>query len=658
MEKKEKSYLDYLAELYPTIGKASTEIINLQSIINLPKGTEHFISDIHGEYEAFSHVLRNGSGAVRKKIDDVFGHTLETAEKRSIATLIYYPREKIEHMKRMHLDTENWYRVTLYRLTLICKTVSSKYTRSKVRKALPVDYAYVIEELITEKSEVLDKGAYYEAIIQTILEIGSAENFIIAMAELIQRLVVDHLHIIGDVFDRGPSPHLIMDCLMDYHSLDIQWGNHDVLWMGAAAGHPACIATVIRLCIRHGHLDILEDGYGINMLPLAAFALETYQTDASECFRVKGAQEKIGSSFALEEKMHKAITVMQLKLEGQLCKANPEFDMQNRCLLEHIDYDKKQIEIDGAMYAMLDVDFPTVDGACPYALSDRERAVMEKLVDAFRNCDKLQKHVDFLLKQGSLYKVYNGNLLYHGCMPMHEDGSLQVVRIYGQEYAGKALYDILEYYVRLAFFSLDPKERSKGMDIMWYLWCAPGSPLFGRSKMATFERYFIQDPDSHKEVKNAYYALLEKEETADVILGQFGLHEEDVHIINGHVPVHQSAGENPVKCNGKVLIIDGGFSKAYHKETGIAGYTLIYNSYGMTLTAHEPFASAETAILDEKDIVSKQVAVKYSMKRQLVGDTDAGRRIIERIDELKELIAAYRTAQIKERGDGAVSSRM
>ncbi|MGN0275679.1 MAG: fructose-1,6-bisphosphatase [Hominisplanchenecus sp.] len=646
---KNKNYLEYLAELYPTIGKASTEIINLQSIINLPKGTEHFLSDIHGEYEAFSHVLRNGSGAVRKKIDDVFGHTLGDEEKRSIATLIYYPQEKLELIKRQHKDTDDWYKVTLYRLIEICKTVSSKYTRSKVRKALPADYAYVIEELITEKPEVLDKGAYYEAIVQTILEIGRAENFIIAMAELIQRMVIDHLHIIGDIFDRGPGPHRILDALMNYHSLDIQWGNHDVLWMGAAAGHPACVATVIRICLRYGNLDILEDGYGINLLPLATFALQTYSDDSVERFGVNAREEASGQEM-LEKKMHKAITMIQLKLEGQLIMQNPEFGMEKRCLLEKINYEKKTVEIDQGEYPLLDTCLPTVDRDNPYELTVQEKLVIEKLCGAFQNSDKLQRHVDFLLKQGSLYRVYNGNLLYHGCVPMNEDGTLRKVNLYGQWYQGRELYDVLESYVRRAFVNLDSKEKEKGKNILWYLWCAPDSPLFGRDKMTTFERYFTDNKQICREEKNAYYRLIEEPETADMILKQFGLEGEGVHIINGHVPIHQKSGESPVKCGGKVLIIDGGFSRAYHKETGIAGYTLIYNSYGLTLTAHEPFESAEAAILAEKDIVSKRVAVEYRQKRQLVGDTDNGRRIKERIAELKELIHAYRTAEIKEKG--------
>lgn len=647
----QNKYLEYLAELYPTIEKASTEIINLQSIINLPKGTEHFLSDIHGEYEAFSHVLRNGSGAVRKKIDDVFGHTLGTAEKRSVATLIYYPREKLEQLRQSGEDMQNWYRVTLYRLIELCRVVSSKYTRSKVRKALPPDYAYVIEELITEKPELSDKEAYYEAIIQTILDIGRAEPFIIAMAELIQRLVVDHLHIIGDIFDRGPLPHQIMDCLMDYHSLDIQWGNHDVLWMGAAAGQQACIATVIRLCLRYGNLDILEDGYGINMLPLVTFTLETYVDDEARQFGIKTQQEKADISLALQQRMHKAISVIQFKIEGQLAGENPEFGMNERCLLDQIDYETNQIRIDGKQYELLDGRFPTIDPAEPYALSEQEKNVMERLTRAFKNCEKLQKHVKFLLKKGSLYKVYNGNLLYHGCVPMNEDGSFMGVPVYGQTYHGKALYDVLEQYVRKAFFSMEEEEKERGRNILWFLWSAPGSPLYGRSKMATFERYLIAEKETHQEVKNAYYQLLEKKETAEKILKEFGLEGEEERIINGHVPVHQKEGESPVKCEGKLLIIDGGFSRAYHRETGIAGYTLIYNSYGMSLAAHEPFETTEIAIQEEKDIVSHQIAVNYSHKRQTVGDTDNGKQLLKKIGELKELIGAYRSGTIKERGN-------
>ena len=644
----EKNYLEYLAELYPTIEKAATEIINLQSVINLPKGTEHFLSDIHGEYEAFSHVLRNGSGAVRKKIDDVFGHTLGISEKRALATLIYYPRERLEMEKKQQEDIDDWYKVMLYRLIDVCKVVSSKYTRAKVRKALPADYGYIIEELITEKPEVLDKEAYYEAIIQTILEIGSAEKFIIAVAELIQRLVVDHLHIIGDIFDRGPEPYKIMDCLMNYHSVDIQWGNHDVLWMGAAIGQPACVANTIRICLHYGNLDVLENGYGINMLPLATFALETYGDDPCECFAAKGCEDIGNSQEMLERRMHKAITVIQLKLENRLIRENPEYGMENRCLLEKMDHQTGTVTIGENTYALRDKSFPTIDPACPDELTPEEADVLDKLIFAFRNSEKLQAHVDFLLKKGSLYRIYNGNLLYHGCMPMNEDGTLKEVQVDGKKYKGKALYDILEHNVRRAFVSRDAKKRKQGRDTLWYLWTAPNSPLYGRDKMTTFERYFLAEKETWTEVKNAYYRLIEKEETADFILQEFGLSGENIHIINGHVPVHQSAGESPVKCGGKVLIIDGGFCRAYHKETGIAGYTLIYNSYGLSLTAHEPFESTEKAIQEEKDIVSRQVAVRYNMKRQLVGDTDQGQQIRQRIRELKELIEAYRTAQLKE----------
>lgn len=650
MKKEELRYLQRLAELYPTIGKASTEIINLQSILNLPKGTEHFMSDLHGEYEAFSHVLRNGSGAVRKKIDDVFGHTLSNSDKRSLATLIYYPREKMELVKKTEEDMENWYKITLYRLIEVCKTTASKYTRSKVRKALPSDYAYVIEELITEKAEVLDKEAYYDSIVNTIIEIGRAENFIIALAELIQRLVVDHLHILGDIFDRGPGPHFIMDRLSQYHSLDIQWGNHDVVWMGAAAGQQACIATVIRNSIRYDNLDILEDGYGINMLPLATFAMEAYQNDSCKVFEQKGAAYYNVMEEELGRKMHKAIAIIQFKLEGQLLRRHREFQMDDRCLLHRIDPQKGTITMpDGKEYELLDKNFPTVDWKHPYELTEGEKDVMERLTSGFKNCEKLQNHMRLLLDKGGLYKTYNGNLLFHGSIPLNEDGTFKEVQIYGKTYQGKALYDILEAYVRRAFYAVDKEERRKGCDILWYIWAGPNSPLFGKDKMSTFERYFIADKETHKEKKNAYYQLLENEEVVNSMLKEFGLDPAEGHIINGHVPVHQSDGESPVKCNGKVIVIDGGFSKAYRKVTGIAGYTLIYNSYGLILSAHQPFTSAEAAVSEETDIVSNQVSVRYTSTRRLVGDTDNGKALRERIDELIHLLDAYRRGIIKEK---------
>lgn len=652
-DKNRLHYLEQLAELYPTIGRASTEIINLQSILYLPKGTEHFLSDIHGEHRAFSHVLRNGSGAVRKKIDDVFGHTLSTSDKMALATLIYYPQKKMELVKQEEEDIENWYKISLYRLIEVCKTVSSKYTRSKVRKMLPEDYAYVIEELITEKQEVLNKEAYYEAIVNTIVELGQTENFIIALAELIQRLVIDHLHILGDIYDRGPSPDKIMERLERYHSFDIQWGNHDIVWMGAAAGQLACIATVVRNCIRYGNLSLLEEGYGINMLPLATFAMDAYKDDPCERFVLKNAteEERSQKETVLNRKMHKAIAILRFKLEGQLVQKYPEFGMENRCLLHRIDYENRTVEIDGIRYPMLDVCFPTVDPQKPYELTAEEADVMRRLKTSFAHCEKLQRHVRLMLKKGSMYKIYNGNLLYHGCVPMNEDGSFVRVNIFGKEYAGKELYDVLESYVRKAFFSMDAKEKERGKDIIYYIWTAPDSPLYGRSKMATFERYFIEDKKMHHESKNAYYHLLDKPETAEKILKEFGLCGEWVHIINGHVPVERIAGESPVKCNGKLILIDGGFSKAYRRKTGIAGYTLTYNSYGLTLSAHDPFDFSDRAVKDELDIVSHQEAVEYRDKRILVGDTDYGERMMLRIGELKELIQAYQSGEIAERDE-------
>ncbi len=647
-EQLELKYLERLAELYPTIAKASTEIINLQSILNLPKGTEHFITDIHGEYEAFSHVLKNGSGSVKKKIDDVFGHTLSAADKNALATLIYYPKEKMDLVARKEKHMDDWYRITLYRLIEICKTVASKYTRSKVRKALPKDFAYVIEELITEKSEVLDKEAYYNAIVDTIIHIGRAEEFIVALSELIQRMVIDHLHILGDIYDRGPGPERIMDKLMTYHSLDIQWGNHDILWMGAAAGQMACIATVLRICARYGNLDILEDGYGINMLPLATLALQTYKDDPCTVFKIKGEPNYNRAEDELNMKMHKAISIIQFKLEGQLIARRRSFGMDNRRLLDKIDYEEGTITLDGVTYQLLDRNFPTIDPKNPYKLTEAERDVMIRLQAAFEQCEKLQQHMSLLLNKGSLYKVFNNNLLYHGCLPMDEAGKFLRVNVYGKNYSGKGLYDVLETYVRKAFFAIDETEREKGRDILWFIWSSPCSPLFGKDKMATFERYFLAESATHKERKNPYYSMLNEEKVMNRILREFGL-GENAHIVNGHVPVLQSSGESPVKCGGKVLVIDGGFSKAYQAKTGIAGYTLIYNSYGMMLVAHKPFTSAEEAIANETDIHSERIMVEMAPHRMHVGDTDNGKALKERIAELTQLLAAYRSGIIIEK---------
>lgn len=649
MEPMKLKYLERMSELYPTIAKASTEIINLQAILNLPKGTEHYITDIHGEYEAFSHVLKNGSGSVRRKIDQVFGHTMSQQEKKSLPTLIYYPREKMALEKKKEPDMEEWYKITLYRLIEVCKKTASKYTRSKVRKALPEDFAYVIEELITERSDVTDKESYYEQIIQTIIAIGRAEEFIVALCELIQRLVIDHLHILGDIYDRGPGPHQIMDKLTTYHSLDIQWGNHDILWMGAASGQSSCIATVMRICARYGNLDILEDGYGINLLPLATFAMTYYKDDPCTCFKIKGTNRLNPVEQELNKKMHKAITVIQFKLEGKLLMRRREFGMADRALLDDIDYTEGTIKIGYQTYNMLDNNFPTIDPENPYELSREEREVVDRLVFAFVNCEKLQKHMQFLLKKGSMYKIYNRNLLYHGCIPMNEDGSFKEVSVYGKTYKGKALYDVLDSYVRKAFVAVNEEEREKGRDILWFIWSSPNSPLFGKDKMATFERYFLEDKETHVEKKNPYYSFLEDEEVADSILEEFQVTGDCRHIINGHVPVHHTAGESPIKCKGKILVIDGGFSKAYQKETGIAGYTLIYNSWGMILAAHEPFTSTSDAISKESDILSDRILVKRTTQRKSVGETDTGMKLKERIAELEELLEAYRNGLLIER---------
>ncbi len=652
MDDLELKYLKSLSKQYPTIAEASTEIINLQAILNLPKGTEHFMTDIHGEYEQFNHVLKNGSGSVRRKIDEEFGNTLSIKDKKSLATLIYYPSEKLDIVLKQEDENsiEDWYKITLHRLVQITKRVSSKYTRSKVRKALPKDFSYIIEELITEKAEIQDKEAYYNEIIHTIIRIGRAPEFIIALSNLIQRLVIDHLHIVGDIFDRGPGPHVILDTLCQYHSVDVQWGNHDIVWMGAASGHLACIANVVRMAARYGNLDTLEEGYGINLIPLATFALDTYKDTDCEAFAIKYNTDYDTKDLSLDMKMHKAIAMIQFKLEGQLIMRRPEFHMEDRLLLNHIDYENKTLTLDGVPYAMKDVDFPTVNRERPYELTKAEEQVMERLRQAFVKCEKLQKHVRFLFSKGGLYKVYNSNLLYHGCVPMDEEGNFNKVNVYGEEYSGKELYDVLEHYARKGYYAHNNlQEKLKGQDIIWYIWAGPNSPVFGKDKMATFERYFLDDKETHKETKNAYYRLLDNEEVINKILREFGLSGEHSHIVNGHVPVELKKGESPVKCGGKLLIIDGGFSKAYQDKTGIAGYTLVANSYGMRLVAHEPFESTEAAILHESDIFSDSMIIETRAARQKISDTDIGAELRESIHQLEELLQAYRDGIINEK---------
>lgn len=650
MENADLRYLKTLSNQYPTVAAAATEIINLQAILSLPKGTEHFITDIHGEYDQFRHILKNGSGAIKRKIEDEFGNAITAGEKKSIATLIYYPEQKLEQVLKTEENIEDWYRVTLYRLIRICKSASSKYTRSKVRKALPKDFAYVIEELLTGRPDVSDKEAYYNEILNSVIRTGRAAELVIAFCNLIRRMVVDHLHVVGDIFDRGPYPHLVMDTLMHHHSVDIQWGNHDVYWMGAAAGSQACICNVIRISAKYGNLNMLEDGYGINLVPLARLAMNRYGDDPCECFKVDFREDEYDVRDAmLDEKMHKAITVIQFKLEGQLIKNHPEFGMESRLLLDKIDIERGTVCVEGAEYPMKDVNFPTIDWKNPYELSEDEADMMERITLAFVNCEKLQRHVRFLYTKGSLYKVYNGNLLYHGCVPMNADGTFTSVEVYGKKYAGKELYDVLENYARKGYYAIDPEEKKKGQDILWFIWENANSPVFGKAKMTTFERYFIADKKTHEEPKNPYYSLLENEEVVNRILAEFGLNGAEAHIINGHIPVEAKRGESPVKCNGKLLIIDGGFSKAYQTKTGIAGYTLIYNSFGLVLAAHEPFESVEKAVQDGSDVASHTILVQHVVKRKTVADTDIGKELKESVRDLEALLEAYRAGVLVEK---------
>ena len=646
----ELKYLKSLANQYRNIAAASTEIINLQAILNLPKGTEHFLTDIHGEYEQFNHVLKNGSGAIRRQIDEEFGNTLSNKDKKSLATLIYYPQEKLDIVLREEDNIEDWYKITLHRLVQITKKVASKYTRSKVRKALPKDFAYIIEELITEKADISDKEGYYNEIIHTIIRIGRAPEFIVALSNLIQRLVIDHLHIVGDIFDRGPGPHVIMDTLMNYHSVDIQWGNHDIVWMGAACGHLACIATVLRTAVRYGNLDTLEEGYGINLIPLATFALDTYQDVNCDAFAIKYNTDYNTKDLSMDMKIHKAVSIIQFKLEGQIIKKHPEFEMEGRLLLDKINYEKKTVMVYGKEYPMKDTDFPTVDPADPYNLTPDEEQMMARIQQAFLKCEKLQSHVRFLYSNGGLYKIHNSNLLYHGCVPLDEDGNFKSVNVDGRQYRGRELYDVLDNYARKGYYAKnDPIGMRKAQDYIWYIWAGPNSPVFGKDKMTTFERYFIEDKETHKEIKNSYYSMLDQEEVLNRILEEFGLDKKKSHIINGHVPVELKKGETPIKCDGKLLIIDGGFSKAYQGKTGIAGYTLVANSHGMRLVAHEPFESTEAAILHESDIFSDSTVVETAPIRIRVADTDVGAELRESIKQLELLLQAYRDGTIIEK---------
>lgn len=647
-------YLQLLSQSFPTVAEASTEIINLQAILNLPKGTEHFLADIHGEYEAFIHVLKNASGNIKRKVNELFGNTLRETEKRELCTLIYYPEQKLELVKHNETDIDDWYHITLHQLVAVCRDVSSKYTRSKVRKSLPADFSYIIQELLHEHTEDHDKTAYVNVIVDTIISTGRADDFIIAIANVIQRLAIDSLHILGDIYDRGPGAHIIMDTMRKYHSWDMQWGNHDILWMGAAAGNDACICNVIRLSLRYGNLPTLEEGYGINLVPLATFAMETYKNDPCTEFIPKttgGASLLDEKTLRLTAQMHKAIAVIQFKVESQIIAKHPEWKMNDRCLFEHVDYQNGTIELQGKTYKMSSCSFPTINPAAPSELSPEEEILISKLHHSFSVCEKLHKHIRVMLQHGCMYGIYNNNLLFHASCPLNEDGSLKEVEIFpGKKYSGRALMHHTGMQIRTAFQQDSaPEERDYAIDYFLYLWCGPDSPLFDKSKMATFERYFIADKETHVEEKGYYFKLRDDEEVIDHILDAFGVVGSNRHIINGHVPVRTLKGENPIKANGKLMVIDGGFSKAYHNETGIAGYTLVYHSRGFQLVQHEPFTSTEDAIQRGTDIKSTTQIVEMSNRRMLVADTDIGVELRKQIDDLEELLYAYRHGYIKEK---------
>ena len=647
-------YLQLLSQSFPTVAEASTEIINLQAILNLPKGTEHFLADIHGEYEAFIHVLKNASGNIKRKVNELFGNTLRESEKRELCTLIYYPEQKLELVKHNETDIDDWYHITLHQLVAVCRDVSSKYTRSKVRKSLPADFSYIIQELLHEHTEDHDKTAYVNVIVDTIISTGRADDFIIAIANVIQRLAIDSLHILGDIYDRGPGAHIIMDTMRKYHSWDMQWGNHDILWMGAAAGNDACICNVIRLSLRYGNLPTLEEGYGINLVPLATFAMETYKNDPCTEFIPKtsgGASLLDEKTLRLTAQMHKAIAVIQFKVESQIIAKHPEWKMNDRCLFEHVDYQNGTIDLQGKTYKMSSCSFPTINPAAPSELSPEEEILISKLHHSFSVCEKLHKHIRVMLQHGCMYGIYNNNLLFHASCPLNEDGSLKEVEIFpGKKYSGRALMHHTGMQIRTAFQQDSaPEERDYAIDYFLYLWCGPDSPLFDKSKMATFERYFIADKETHVEEKGYYFKLRDNEEVIDHILDAFGVVGSNRHIINGHVPVRTLKGENPIKANGKLMVIDGGFSKAYHNETGIAGYTLVYHSRGFQLVQHEPFTSTEDAIQRGTDIKSITQIVEMSNRRMLVADTDIGVELRKQIDDLEELLFAYRHGYIKEK---------
>ncbi len=642
---KDLAYLKLMAREYPTIRAASSEIINLTAIQGLPKGTEYFFSDLHGEHEAFIHLLRSASGVIREKISETFSHILPEKEEVELANLIYYPDRIMNQLELSGQADDDWLRVTIYRLVQICKVVSSKYTRSKVRKKMPPEFAYIIDELLHVDYNDDNKRVYYSEIIRSIIDIRIGDKFIIALCELIQNLTIDCLHIIGDIFDRGPRADMIMNELLQFHDVDIQWGNHDISWMGAATGNLACICNVLRIAISYNSFDVLEDGYGINLRPLSMFAARVYRNDPCERFSPQILDENIYDAVdpGLAAKMHKAIAIIQFKVEGQIIKRHPEYEMNDRVLLKAIDYNKGTVTVEGKEYPLLDTLFPTIDPASPLTLNEEEEELLRTLQLSFLHNELLHRHVRFLYSHGSMYKCYNSNLLYHGCIPMREDGTFEEICMEGSSYSGKALMDYVDNKIQNAYFLPEHTQESRdARDFMWYLWCGAKSPVYGKGKMTTFEHYFIEDHQTHMEPMNPYYRLSIKEEYCERILSEFGLSGESAHIINGHVPVKIKEGESPVKAGGRLFLIDGGLSKAYQLKTGIAGYTLIYNSNHLALAEHKPFDP-------EKESTPKVSVVENMKRRVMVADTDKGVELTGRIEDLKELVAAYREGIIKER---------
>ena len=646
-------FLHLLSKQYPTVQAAGTEIIKLKSVLNLPKGTEHFLSDIHGEYEAFLHILNSCSGEVKDKLDELFGDTLSRSELDDLATLIYYPSSKLALVADNAPDLDAWYRITLNRLVQLCRWVSVKYTRSHVRSAIPSDFKDIIDELLHTRADEENKRSHYKNIIESVIAIGLAAEVIEAICQCIKRLTVDHLHIVGDIFDRGPRADYVMDYLMNVHSVDIQWGNHDILWMGAASGSRTLVATVLSNSIHYNNLDVIETGYGISLRPLSIFANEVYRDSNLNCFTVKltgdSSEHYTEKDKLLSARMYKAITIILFKLEGQKILRRPEFGMNDRLLLDKIDYKNQTIVIDGKTYYLEDCDFPTIDPADPYKLTEEEQHVIDQLTDSFRHSEKLQKHIRFLFTKGGLYKVHNGNLLYHGCIPMKEGKELLSFQIGGQCRSGKEFLDYAENTARKAYYDKrGTPQRQFGLDFMWWLWTGRNSPIFGRDRMTTFERRFIKDTTSWVEEKNIYYTYYNDPSVCEMLLKEFGLTGKHCHIVNGHVPVKAKKGESPIKGGGKLIVIDGGFCKAYQPTSGIAGYTLIFNSRNLRIVSHEPFAGARSAITENHDIANESHIFEKMDTRIKISMTDQGRELQHRVDDLLMLLDAYRSGAIME----------